>query len=147
MKYTFPANYGEDCIIIEIDKALVPLVAGALRPFEQRYSWATEEDYEQGYNAFAQLQAQFMGKCVEQINRAIFFAMGYPRDVVLDSDGFPSVELPEASLFAIRTRLGDPGDFTIYSRVEAIRLLLANANSLDDEMLAELVKIAALLAV
>jgi hypothetical protein len=67
MKHTFPENYGEGCILVEIDKALVPLVAGALKPFERRFSWVSDEDYEQGYNAFAELQVQFMGKCVQAL--------------------------------------------------------------------------------
>lgn len=73
MKHTFPANYGEECIIIALDKSLIPLVAGALRPFEQSYSWVSETDYEAGYNAFAELQAAMANNClidlVESNNR------------------------------------------------------------------------------
>lgn len=67
MKYSFPANYGEDCIIVAIDKSLIPLVAGALKPFEQSYTWLSDEDYEQGYNAFAELQASFMNTCLKEL--------------------------------------------------------------------------------
>lgn len=71
MKYTFPANYGEDCIIVGIDKSLLPIIFGALRPLEHRFSWDTDEDYEQGYNAFAQLQAEMTGKCVSELVSSI----------------------------------------------------------------------------
>lgn len=67
MKYAFPANYGKECIIIALDKALVPLVAGALKPFEQAYTWVSDEDYEQGYNAFVELQASFMNSCLKEL--------------------------------------------------------------------------------
>ncbi len=64
MKYAFPANYGEDCILVPIDAALVPIVAGALIHFQLRGYWKTEADYEQGYNAFAELQADMSGRCI-----------------------------------------------------------------------------------
>lgn len=75
MKYAFPDNYGEDCIVLCLDKSLVPLVSGALKPFEQSYSWISDEDYEQGYNAFAQVQASFMNNCLQELiesNRQIY---------------------------------------------------------------------------
>lgn len=67
MKHTFPDNYGEECIIIAFDKSLLPMIAGALRPFEKRYSWVSEEDYELGYNAFAQVQADMANNCLNEL--------------------------------------------------------------------------------
>lgn len=75
MKHTFPVNYGEECVIVVIDKSLVPLVAGALRPFEQPYSWVSTEDYEHGYNAFAELQADMANNYALQLlesNRQLY---------------------------------------------------------------------------
>lgn len=83
---------------------------------------------------------------VETLMRGLFYQMGYPRDVELAADGFPLVELPEATLFAIRTRLGDPGDFTIYSRLEAIRVLLEAQGLSGDEVEGLLSQIVLLLA-
>lgn len=74
---------------------------------------------------------------VERINRALFYQMGYPRDVELAADGFPLVELPEATLFAIRTRLGDPGDPTLVSLLAEIREEV-RANGPNGEALGEL---------
>lgn len=67
MKYVFPENYGNDCVLLPIDVSLIPLVSGALKPFEERYKWATELDYERGYNAFAQIQEELMGNCMRQL--------------------------------------------------------------------------------
>lgn len=94
MKHTFPTGYGEDCIVIEIDKALLPLVSGALRPFEQRYSWVSDEDYEQGYNAFAQLQAAMAGKCIQALidsNDRIYRLL----DMALNGNAYISTPNPE----------------------------------------------------
>lgn len=67
MRYAFPATYGEDCVLVPIDAALVPLVAGALLLFQQRGYWKTDADYEQGYNAFAELQADMSGRCIDKL--------------------------------------------------------------------------------
>jgi hypothetical protein len=68
MRYVFPSNYGQKgCYLVAIDAALVPLVAGALRVFEQPWVWASDEDYEQGYNAFAELQACMAVTCVKEL--------------------------------------------------------------------------------
>jgi hypothetical protein len=67
VKYAFPANYGQDCILVPIDTALVPIVAGALLHFQLRGYWKTEADYAQGYNAFAELQAAMSGRCITDL--------------------------------------------------------------------------------
>lgn len=71
MKYVFPNGYGEDSTLIEIDMSLIPLVAGALKHFELRGYWQTEADYTQGYNAFAELQAEFMGRGIARLQMEI----------------------------------------------------------------------------
>jgi hypothetical protein len=45
----------------------VPIVAGALLHFQLRGYWQTEEDYEQGYNAFAELQVAMSGRCITDL--------------------------------------------------------------------------------
>lgn len=67
MKYEFPDTYGQSCILVAIDSSLLPMIAGALRPFEQRYTWLSDADFEQGYNAFAALQASFMNNCLADL--------------------------------------------------------------------------------
>jgi hypothetical protein len=72
-KYSFPATYGTKCYLVPIDAALVPLVSGALNKFQEQYVWETREDWQQGYNAFAQLQGALVNNClidlVESNNR------------------------------------------------------------------------------
>ncbi len=67
MKYVFPTNYGEDCILLPIDTALIPLVSGAILHFQKRGYWITESDYEAAYNAFAELQADMSGRCIDRL--------------------------------------------------------------------------------
>lgn len=57
MKYSFPSNYGEHTYLVPIDAALVPIIAGTMRKFFDRGVWESGDDYEAGYNAFAQLLA------------------------------------------------------------------------------------------
>lgn len=67
MRYVFPTNYGQDCILLPLDVSLIPLVSGALKQFEDRYKWLTDTDYELGYNAFASIQGDLMGNCVREL--------------------------------------------------------------------------------
>lgn len=67
MKYVFPLNYGEKCILVPIDAAIAPFVSGALNKFQSEYIWATQEDYEKGYNAFAELQAAMTNNCLQDL--------------------------------------------------------------------------------
>jgi hypothetical protein len=66
MRYTFPATYDTaPCYLVPINGALIPLVAGALKQFEERRCWNSDEEYERAYNAFAALEAQ-MTVCTMQ---------------------------------------------------------------------------------
>lgn len=67
MKYTFPANYGERCVLVPIDAAMIPLVSGALNKFVQEYVWETYEDWELGYNAIAEIQLQMANNCLQEL--------------------------------------------------------------------------------
>ena len=56
MKYTFPVEtYGQECILVPIDKALVPLISGALQKFLTLFVWKTSVDHQLGYNAIAEV--------------------------------------------------------------------------------------------
>lgn len=66
MRYTFPASYDTaSCYLVPINATLIPLVAGALKHFEERRSWHSDEEHEKAYNAFAALEAQ-MTQCTMQ---------------------------------------------------------------------------------
>lgn len=74
--YTLAQTYEEQgSTLVEIPVALVPFVAGALRPLERRYLWASDADYERAYNALADLQRQLMGDTLRDLlesNRQIY---------------------------------------------------------------------------
>lgn len=55
------------CVLVALPVALVPLVTGALQKYERRYLWATDADYERGYNALAEIQAQMSNKCLQEL--------------------------------------------------------------------------------
>lgn len=68
MRYTFPTDYAErSCYVIAINASLIPLVAGALKHFEERRSWHDDAEHEQAYNAFADLQRCFMKCCIDDL--------------------------------------------------------------------------------
>lgn len=55
------------CVVLFIPVELVPIVGGAFKTMEQRRKWATQEDFEQGYRAFADLEAQLMNNCLVEL--------------------------------------------------------------------------------
>lgn len=68
MRYTFPADYAErPCYVVLINASLIPFVAGALKIFEERRSWHSDAEYEQAYNAFAELQSCMTKLCLDQL--------------------------------------------------------------------------------
>lgn len=67
MRIPFPTGTNQSCVLVPIDAALIPLVSGALKIYEQRATWSTDADYEAGYNAFAQLQADLVNNCLQNL--------------------------------------------------------------------------------
>lgn len=127
-KYIFPARYGDDCTLVEIDVSLIPLVAGALKHFEQRATWQTESDYQAGYNAFAQLRIDLMGKCIEKLQMEIRALRGVDElvDAISDPDADPFY-LPLGSIEENKRALE-----AVHSKLEAIRLLLEAMETAED---------------
>lgn len=76
MKYTFPIErYGQECILLPVDKSLVPLISGALNKFFDEYVWETRIDYQLGYNAFAEVLSNMANECLTELvesNRQIY---------------------------------------------------------------------------
>jgi hypothetical protein len=66
-RFAFPSGYGADSILVEIDRALVPIVSGLLSAGEDSYIWLTPADYELGYNALAELQVELMGRSINRL--------------------------------------------------------------------------------
>lgn len=68
MRYTFPTDYNErTCYLVPINASLIPFVAGALKPFEERRSWHTDEEWEQAYNAFLELEICMTRLCLDDL--------------------------------------------------------------------------------
>lgn len=55
------------CFLVPIDAALVPIVAGALKPLEERRYWASDADYERGYNAVVEFQICMTKACIDDL--------------------------------------------------------------------------------
>lgn len=67
MRISLPEEYPSGvCILVPIDRALVPFVAGALDQFVERRLWETES-YEMGYRAFTELAATMTALCVTEL--------------------------------------------------------------------------------
>jgi len=178
MKITFPADYAErSCYLVAINASLIPYVAGALRFFEKRGTWATDADYESGYNAFSELQVCMMRCCIDdliesndRLYRMLDTALYGTAYEVITSEPlevepiiFATHELTIADPDSVLGRMEDMkqllqnalnGTTTVnYSDTPGIRELLANiitaleaTGTLDDDMLAQLVQIASLVA-
>lgn len=179
MRYTFPTDYAErTCYLVPINASLIPLVAGALKHFEERRSWHSDEEYEQAFNAFLELEICMTRLCVDdliesnnQIYRLLSGALYGTEYSVVSTDPVLVVEPPIESFHLLdfeneNSILGRMEDMRqllqnalngtetpIYSDTPGIRELLANlitaveaGNTSDEDMLAQLVQIAGLLA-
>jgi len=65
---TWPTYDAEDCILIGIPRALVPIVAGLFKKLEQPYEWATEEDWKKGYQFAIEIERCLnLGACTKDL--------------------------------------------------------------------------------
>lgn len=130
MKYTLPDNITESaCYLVPIPAAIIPLVAGALKHFEDRRSWHSDDEHERAYNMFAELQACMLSLCVKDLiesNDRLYrmldtaiFGTGY---VVQSTD--PLVVTPE---IPPQRTMGIHDEASILGRMENMRQLLENA--------------------
>lgn len=117
MKYIFPVNYGENCILVPIDSTLVPLISGALNKFLTPAVWQTRIDYELGYNAIAEVLAAMGKNCLvdlvegqNRIYRLLDTALNGTAYTEADGDISPMIPaVPPASTDepnAIRAHIG-----------------------------------------
>jgi len=59
------------CVLLFVPVELVPIIGAQLGQLEQRHKWATVEDWQQGYRAFVDLQAQLMSNCIATLIQEI----------------------------------------------------------------------------
>ena len=130
MRITFPVDYADrSCYLVAINASLIPLVAGALRFYEKRGCWISDSDYEQGYYAFAELQACMMQLCLDQLiesNDRLYRMLGtaiYGTTYVVDSTD-PLIVSP--AIDPTHT-LTIESDESILGRMDLHKQLLENA--------------------
>lgn len=130
MRYTFPAEYDQaGCYLVPINAALIPLVAGALRHFEERRSWHSDEEHQRAYNAFAELQICMTKLCAEQLiesNDRLYRMLStalYGRQYVVQSANPLVVAPPIAPTHDLAIEHAD----SVLGRMERLRQLLENA--------------------
>lgn len=144
--YIAPMQYGEDArpILCDTDASIIPALLRYVETRKGKPYWKDASSWERAYQAMTRQQWRWLMDASEYIARALFYQMGYPRDVVLAADGFPAVELPEATLIDIRKHIADPGDGTVYNKLTEIANALA-AEGPNGELLGELLQELALL--
>lgn len=82
----FPPDYDpDDCIFLGIPCALVPHILGEISRMLQRSAWATDSDWEQGYQAILQVEASMtcgtnIAERLDRLIAALGFAAGLPSD-------------------------------------------------------------------
>lgn len=128
--YSFPVGYDSaTCYLVPINAALVPLVAGALALFQERHYWSTSDDYERGYNAFAELKACLMRACIDDLvesNNRLYRMLDtaiYGRTYVVQTAD-PLVVVPDIEpTHVLEIEHSD----SVLGRMEDLRQLLQNA--------------------
>ena len=180
--YEFPSGYDDaPCFLVAINAKILPMVAGALAPLENRRMWLTDQDYEQGYNAIVALEACMTALCLNQLldsndrlyrlldsslNGTVYTVTGdgTPTDPYIYSPVIPIVPDETAHTYPgmrkhsedIRNAITNIANGTAepgYSDTRNIRQQLDDMiaaiqgqGEYDEDMLAKLVQIAALLA-
>lgn len=72
VRFTFPETYTTaNCVLVPINQALIPFVSGALKLYEQRGYWYSDEDFEQAYTAFVELQANMNNDCLQKLTEGV----------------------------------------------------------------------------
>ena len=75
-KYEFPSGrYGRECILLPVDRALIPIISGALDKLLSDGVWKTRADYELGYNAITEVMSNMANNCLSDMvetQRAIY---------------------------------------------------------------------------
>lgn len=67
MRLIFPDDYGaRGCAVVVIDMALLPIIAGLIKPLEEERAWEPES-YQDAYRAIAQLEACMASTCLADL--------------------------------------------------------------------------------
>jgi hypothetical protein len=72
MPYVFPeVPVNVSCSLVFVPIHLVPIVGAVLSQLEKRKRWETNEDWELGYRAIVEIQAQLMNSCLGDLIQEI----------------------------------------------------------------------------
>lgn len=114
------------CVLLFVPVELIPLVGGSFKRLEQRRLWASESDWEQGYRAFVELEAQLMSSCLDSLIAEIRAFRGVRPEYASTPEGERTIDMYRdlgdvaahlnAIVFALRG-LEEPDD----SILEALR--------------------------
>lgn len=63
-KLTFPESLSGNVVAVCVEMEMIPLLCGLLRKWEDSGVWATDEDWQNGYQWAAQIQEQLMAGCL-----------------------------------------------------------------------------------
>lgn len=152
---TFPEpSEPQECYLIAIDAALVPIVSGLFAKMCSRRVWATDTDYEEGYNTFVHLRGCMLSCKLDQLlesnnrvyrllDRAFFgteYAVVSSEPLVIEP---PISPIPESAI-------NWPGQLwqieDARAKLQQIIDLQTTEGNLDADMLQQLISIAGLLA-
>ena len=70
-QHIFPDHYGEDCVMVSLDKAFVPLIVGQIELMLQRKYWSSDDDWYKGHSAASEAIAAMATNCAQQITDSI----------------------------------------------------------------------------
>lgn len=147
MSYSFPNGYNERCYLVAVDSALIPFLSGALHVYERREMWLTDADYEQAYNAIAELYICMTRLCTDdliesnnRLYRLLNQAINGQEYVLVSSDPLDIQPVIPAVPPAVTPEL------SIKAQLERIAIALEATDDLDAEQLAQLQAIVAALA-
>jgi hypothetical protein len=72
MTLQFPPDYGtRACVLVPLNIALVPILAGQLAPLRAVERWASDADHQLGYNALAEVYICMLGTCTAGLQTSI----------------------------------------------------------------------------
>lgn len=115
------------CVVALIPTGIVPFVAGALDRWLQVSTWSSRGDYEQAYNAIAEVLSCMPSLCVQQLvesNDRLYRLL----DSTLNGVEYEAVEIDEVvSLLPAIPVVPAPVSRSIHSRLERLEYLQDNA--------------------
>ncbi len=127
-------------VLVCINASLVPILAGKIGELEQRYQWASTEDWEQGYQWAAEVQECLMSNCagssITELGALLAVALGLAEaDTEQVAVAFPSIaaklaEVRGGSAAGLLAKASDDPDATPYpSQITRLAEIIATTRN------------------